>query len=255
MLAAPASPPDTPRLDGSLAREAAPDLPPTDADLSNATLFDGSALAIVLAGTVIATLARSGLKDVAIAGQSLAALTRAGMDEDANRTAIARWARAIRERGVLGADVAMPPDADLARALNALVRTGSIKALRATQDEASAHRLRERGRAVRVFEQAGDLAPVFGLVGTLFSMTQLAPTGDAASSAVTMGAIATAVLSSLYGVLAAHFVFLPLAHAVARRSQREDDAREDLIAWLADEIADVMPGVRSPRVTPIQKVA
>ncbi len=234
------------------------DIPTTDA-----ALFDPIALTIVLAGTLIATLARSGLGDVSLAGRSLIALIRPGFDEDANRTAIARWARAIKERGVLGAESAMPSDADLALAISALVRTGSINAMQAAQSEASGQRLRERGRAVRVFEQAGELAPVFGLVGTLFSMTQMAPAPDVATGAatdalthsLTMGAIATAVLSSLYGVLAAHFLFLPLAHAVARRSQMEDDAREDLMAWLSNEIEDAVPGVTSARVTKLRNAA
>ena len=219
----------------------------------SSSLLDPSALAIVLAGTVIATFARSGVQDMGLAFQSLAGLAKARFDENANRTALARWARAIRQRGVLGAESAMPPDADLASALEALLSTGSVKALRDTHAAASAENLRMGERAVRVFEQAGDLAPVFGLVGTLFSMTKLAPaTGsDAVTSAVTLGAIATAVLSSLYGVLAAHFVFLPLAHALARRTQREDDAREALITWLSVEIADIVPGGSAPRVTPL----
>ena len=137
----------------------------------SASLMDPSALAIVLAGTVIATFARSGSQDMGLAFQSLVTLAKAGVDENANRKALARGARAIRQRGVLGAESAMPPDADLANAIKALLRTGSFKALRDTHAAASAENLRKRGRAVRVFEQAGDLARVCGLVGTFFSMS------------------------------------------------------------------------------------
>ncbi|MEM7690061.1 MAG: MotA/TolQ/ExbB proton channel family protein [Pseudomonadota bacterium] len=245
MTAAPAPPPDVSGLDLATL---------------GVTLWDPSALGIVLAGTLIATLARAGFGDMACALRAAAALTRARFDENANRTAIARWARAIRERGVLGAESAMPPDRDLARAIKALLRAGSIKALRAAHDEAFALKRRESERAVRVFEQAGELAPIFGLVGTLFSMTQLAPGAGAESNALTLGAIATAVLSSLYGVLAAHLLFLPLAHAVARRAEREREARAILIEWLAREIADAVPGagktgIGGARVTPIKSAA
>jgi len=245
MLAATASPSETTQIDTP---------PPAPSGLEGG-LYDASALAIVVAGTLFATLARAGLSDTRIAIASGLALAQKGYDEDANRTAFARWAHAIRERGVLGAEKPMPKDADLARALTALVRTGSIKALRGAHEDSRARHMRESGRAVRVFEQAGELAPVFGLVGTLFSMTQLAPGASVEASALTLGAIATAVLSSLYGVMAAHFIFLPLGHAIARRAQREEDAREDLIEWLADEIAEAVPGGSPARIARLTKVA
>lgn len=212
-----------------------------------ASLLDPAALFIVLMGTIIATVVRVGTQDMVLALRSAAGLVRAGFNEHNNRTALARWARAIRARGVLAADESMPPDRDLSRALQALLRTGSITALQAAHDDASTLNLCQRGQAVRVFEQAGDLAPVFGLVGTLFSITQLAPATGSEPSTATLAAIATAVLSTLYGVLAAHFIFLPIANAVARQTQREDNAREELIGWLAHEIADTLPsGVADP---------
>lgn len=226
------------------------DIPALGADL-----FDPVALSVVLIGTALATIARVGAKDMALAIRSGLAVTRTGFDADTNRMAIARWARAIRKSGLLGADEAMPSDADLARAITALVRTGSIKALRAAHEDACARHLRYRGRAVRVFEQAGDLAPVFGLVGTLFSMTQLAPAIGADANAITLGAIATAVLSSIYGVLVAHFFCFPMAQAVARQSQREEQAREKLVEWLIVEIADSVPGGAPARLTPLSQVA
>ena len=222
-------------------------------------LFDPVALGIVLLGTLVATLARSGWRDMTLAIRSALTLAGNGFDEEANRAAFARWARAIRLRGVLGAEERLPPDKDLARGLTALVRTGSIKALRGAHDDACARHLRERGRVVRVFEQAGELAPVFGLVGTLFSLTQLAPgvgtEAAGSASAVTLAAIATAVLSSIYGVLAAHFLFLPLAHAVARRAQTEEEQREALVEWLAHEIEDAMPGQSPSRVARLAPIA
>lgn len=260
MLAAPASAPVPDSLSQSAAPLAAQPAPSwLDPSALAGSLFDPGALVIVLVGTVLATFARAGLRDMALAARSVSALARKGFDEDANRTAIARWARAIRKRGVLGAESAMPPDAHLARAIKALLRAGSTKALGEVYETTKAQDQGEKARAVRVFEQAGDLAPVFGLVGTLFSMTQLSSIGgnDAigatmTGASITLGAIATAVLSSLYGVLAAHFVFLPLAHAIARRSQREDEARRALIDWLEDEIIDVVPGASKARVTPLR---
>lgn len=211
------------------------------ASLPETSLFDPAALAIVLAGTLIATVARAGLADCTLALAAAGQLLRARFDEVANRSAVARWARAIRQRGLLGAEAPPPPDPTLARAIDALVRSGSLAALEASCDAAAAQRTGRANRAALVFEQAGDLAPVFGLVGTLFAMTQIAPTGAGNAASATFGAIATAVLSSLYGVLSAHLVLLPLAQAIERRSQGEEAAREALVKWLVSELAEALP--------------
>ncbi|MDJ0979160.1 MAG: MotA/TolQ/ExbB proton channel family protein [Erythrobacter sp.] len=228
---------------------------PPDTALLDAALVDPSALAIVLAGTFLATLARSGWRDVAAAIAGLRDLARAPFDADANRTALARWARAVRARGTLGADEPPPPDPDLAKALKALVRTGSVEALQAAHGTARSSATRKSQRAVQVFEQAGELAPVFGLVGTLFSLTQIAPDLVGEAGAGAFDAIAIAVLSSLYGVLSAHLVFLPLAHALARRAEREDTERAALVNWFLNDIAEVLPSVPPRRMTPLKTVA
>lgn len=220
--------------------------PLADASLSTpgavgASLFDPVALGIVLFGTLVATIARAGWSDLGLALRAASDLARAPFDADANRTALARWARSLRERGPLGADEPLPPDPVIARALTAMVRSGSLAALHAVHDKARAAQTGKSQRAVRVFEQAGDLAPVFGLVGTLVALTQIAPDAAGQADSAALGAIATAVLSSLYGVLTAHFVFLPFAHAIARRAGREEEARADLIHWLSSEAADTLP--------------
>jgi chemotaxis protein MotA len=110
---------------------------------------------------------------------------------------------------------------------------------------------------VRVFDYAGELGPVFGLVGTLFAITQLVP-GAASAAAVddptitTLAAVGTAVLSSLYGVLTAHLVCIPVAHAIERKGEREEDARSRLAEWLACEIAAVT--ARRASVTRLHEV-
>ncbi len=208
------------------------------------SLFDPAALAIVLAGTVLATLARTGLRDARAAIRAALNLASRDFDDADNRASLARTVSAVRRHGLLAADVTAPPDPALASALDALVRSGSTGAMQAAQDAARAQRTSDRTRAALVFEQAGELAPAFGLVGTLFSMTQLAPVAGGDASAATFGAIATAVLSSLYGVLGAHLVCLPLAQAIMRRGERAEAARDVLIEWLCQEISGALPQTR-----------
>jgi chemotaxis protein MotA len=216
-----------------------------DAHTATASLFDPSALVVVVAGTVLATFARVGWRELVVAIRHAAALPTRGFDPDANRSALARWVRDTHKNGVLGADQPDPPDPLFARALDHLVRTGSITAFERAYQETQTQRRSSARSAASVFEQAGELAPVFGLVGTLFAMTQIVPAVEG-EAAATLGAIATAVLSSLYGVLTAHLVFLPLASAVMRRSISESEARENLVHWFCEELGGVASVQSSP---------
>jgi len=199
-------------------------------------LLDVAALVIVLAGTLLATIARCGLHDMRAAVSALLHLGRPGFDEDANRAALARSAPEIRERGHLVADPALPSDPSMAKLVDVYRSTGSLDALHAAARGERAMREVTRMQAVRVFDYAGELAPIFGLVGTLFAITQLTPSGDDSTTQAMMGAVATAVLSSLYGVLTAHLFCVPLAGVIDRRGQREESARAQLIEWFELEI-------------------
>lgn len=198
-----------------------------------AGMLDPGALAIVVAGTLVATAARCGWRDCRAA---LAALPRMGgsrFDEGANRTAIARTLRAVEAHGFRAADVPLPPDPSLAKLVDAYLSTGSADALHSARRAGRASREVARMQAVRTFEYAGELAPVFGLVGTLYAISGLADTLGGSPVETVMAGIATAVLSSLYGVLTAHLVCVPIARAIERRGMREESAREALVEWFA----------------------
>lgn len=201
-------------------------------------LFDPNALAIVIAGTLLATFAREGWSDVSVAIKAAFGLGQKGFDAHANRAALARTVSEINRLGHLGADPADPPDSATAKLLDAYIRTGSIDAMTKLARTQRLEREIISVSATRVFETAGDLAPVFGLVGTLFSITQLMPDMDAGSAEIVMASVAGAVLSSLYGVLSAHLVFFPLARAIERLSDREQAERSLLFEWFEDELTD-----------------
>ena len=211
-----------------------------------AQMLDPGALAIVLAGTLAATAARCGPRDLREAGLALGRLGQSGFDEDDNRVALARTVHEIKANGPLCADVSLPPDPSLAKVISAYLRYASPEAMHTVRRSERAEREVTRSAAVRAFEYAGELAPVFGLVGTLFAITQLAP-GDGSVVESTMGAIATAVLSTLYGVLTAHILCIPIARAIERRGEREEDARDQLIEWLDRQLSEE-PAARRPRI-------
>ena len=115
----------------------------------------------------------------------------------------------------------------------------------ATHDAHKAQRTRLRERGLRVLYQMADLAPVFGLAGTLLSLSQLP--ADGLERANLMGAVAMAVLSTLYGLLAAHMLVLPLARKVERAGEREEFERQRLMDWMANQLETACPTGRDRR--------
>lgn len=210
-----------------------------------AQMIDPGALTIVLTGTLLATAARCGWRDLREAGRALRKLGRTTFDDDTNRVALAKTVREIDARGPLCADISLPPDPSLAKVVSAYLRHSSLEAMHATRRAERVRREVASTAAARAFEYAGELAPVFGLVGTLFAITQLAP-GDGNIVEGTMGAIATAVLSTLYGVLTAHIVCIPLARAIERQGEREEQAREHLIEWFDRHMREDRPARLQP---------
>lgn len=203
-------------------------------------LFDPASAGLVLSGMLIATFARAGWRDSAATLRELAALAAPKFDFATARAGLAAEVETIRHDGVLRARLVPVADSELADATAALARHRNVAAL---VDEHRRHRdLRERrrARAMAALDHAAELGPVFGLVGTLVGLSSLPVTGLDSEGAV-MAAVSTAVLTTLYGLLITHLVVLPLAGMVERRGKHEEDQRERLIAWLAEQVAPACP--------------
>lgn len=200
-----------------------------------AILFDPAALVVVIVGTLIATAARSGRHDVQETMRGLIRLHRHSFDVDANRTALARIVSAIKRDGPYRADASDPPDRLIAKMVDIYLTQRSLPAMHSAHRAGRAKRDIARMQAVRTMEHAGELAPVFGLVGTLFAITQLSP-GSTGALDDTMASVASAAVSTLYGVLTAHMLWIPLARAIEREGEYEETQRDILIEWLEDQL-------------------
>lgn len=200
------------------------------------SLFDPGALGVVVAGTVLATAARCGWRDFGAALRTASMLGRRGFDPDANRRALAQALTAIQRDGAHRAEPALPPDRTLGLMVESFLRHGTLAALENVRGTRRGLDEARRISAAQVFACAGELAPVFGLIGTLYGLTQLAPGGAASPTATIMGAVSTAVLTSLYGALLAHLVCFPVASAIERRGLGEDCEREALADWFVDQV-------------------
>ncbi|MDY6904164.1 MAG: MotA/TolQ/ExbB proton channel family protein [Thermodesulfobacteriota bacterium] len=76
-----------------------------------------------------------------------------------------------------------------------------------------------REETERVLRTLAEICPSFGLIGSVVGlMSMLAGVGD---SSVILATIPVALTSTLYGVLFANFLFLPLAAHIQERTDRE----------------------------------
>lgn len=209
-------------------------------------LFDPMALGLVVAGTLLATIARSGFRD---ARAALGAIVSPTFDADQNRSIIAHSLRSIKDRGPLCADAPAPPDPALRKSVKVYLTTGSLKAFAATFEEYRDESLRNGQRIVSVYESAADLAPMFGLVGTLVAIIGLGPASPDNQTSVILGAISAAVQSTLFGVLLSSFLFAPLGAMASRKLMEEEQKRLELFEWFMDCAEE-----KRPRDEPLREV-
>lgn len=202
-----------------------------------AQLIDPQAAAIVLGGSVIATSARCGLGAARDTAMQITLLPTRPFRFESVRAALAPMVTDISKSGLIRASAAKSPDRAINEGLDAMLRRRSFTAFLAHQQSHRELRLTRRFRASESLDTAGELAPILGLTGTLIALSQLDPE-SLSDPAAMVSSISVAILSTLYGLLLAHFVCHPLARAIERRGKEEEEARAALTDWLAAHIPD-----------------
>lgn len=198
------------------------------------TLIDGPAALIVGGGTLLATVLRSGMKDCRTTLRQVVGLRRQGFDLDHTRAELALQVQEIGRDGLLRAVPHHSGDAEFDEASDALIGQRSVAGLLDAHEAHRSRRLAASERAVRTLAQAAELAPVFGLAGTLISLSQLPAEGIARGAFA--GSIAMAVTTTLYGLLAANLLLAPLARAIERKAEAEEAQRQEVTDWLAAQV-------------------
>jgi chemotaxis protein MotA len=208
-----------------------------------ASFADATSAAIVLGGTLLATMLRCGFSNCAQVLRALIATLSPTFDADKVRSRLAVQVQDINRNGLIGAHPGRSGDREFDEATDALIGHRSLDALLAAHDIRSAHRQAQTASAVATLMQAAELAPVFGLAGTLISLGRL-PT-DGLDRGSYMAAIAMAVHATLYGLIAANLLLAPLARLVERRADREQVQRQSLVDWLAHALTAQRPIARA----------
>ncbi|AKH44185.1 chemotaxis protein MotA [Altererythrobacter atlanticus] len=199
-------------------------------------LIDLPAIAIVLGGTIAATVLRCGWRDMRDMLRSLAQLPARPFNAASVKAELAGQVRAIQEDGLLRAELRGSGDDEFDGLSGTLIGRRSVQALYDEHERYRQKRLALAETGAGVLAAAAELAPVLGLAGTLISLGSLS--SDVAEGGNYAAAIGMAITTTLYGLVIANFLFSPLAAAVKRRSSVEECARKELLDWLAQAVKD-----------------
>ena len=192
------------------------------------TFLDPTAFAIVTGGTVLATILRTPARDGVRALSALRTLARRRFSADPLLEQLAAQGRIAARHGVMALDRSVITDPDLAAGLHAIVDGAAPDAVEALLDHRRRARAERHLAAGEVWRGAAETAPAMGMVGTLIGLAAMFATMT--DPRAIGGAMAVALLATLYGALIAHFVAQPIAQRLALRARCEAFERQRLLA-------------------------
>lgn len=189
--------------------------------------FDPTALAIVGGGTLLATAARGPLADAVNAFRALPVLVRRPFAFDPARAELARAERIAHAKSVLAIDPRLLKDPDVAQGVEAVADGATADQVEALLDRLREARLDRHAIVQEFWTAAAETAPAMGMVGTLIGLVRMFRSMD--DPATIGGAMAIALLATLYGALFANLVAVPVSARLRRLSRAEDMERRALV--------------------------
>ena len=205
-------------------------------------LLDPVSALVVLGGAALATVLRCGWHDCKVAAGALRIVFQPRYTAAAGKAELAGQVRDIQADGLIGAAARPVHDAEFAHLTDAILHARSLSGLAAMHERFKAARVAQAETAVGVLVEAAELSPVFGMAGTLLALNAMPANPDATGSAIA-AAIGMAVVTTLYGLLAANLLFAPLARLIQRTAAAEEAERQEVADWLAAQIAQASPPV------------
>lgn len=210
------------------------------------TFLDPAALAIVLGGTVAATVLRTPARDLARALAALGTLARPRFDPEPLLLQLAAQGRIAQKLGVVALDRSVIADPDLAAAIAGIVDGDAPADVAAALERRRRARIERHRAAADCWAGVAEVAPAMGMVGTLVGLVAMfARMSDAAAIGAAM---AVALLATLYGALLANLVAAPIAARLRSAARAEAEGRALLAAPVAALAAREAP--RKPHPLP-----
>ena len=198
---------------------------------SLATLLDPLALAIVGGGTALAVVLRTPAGDLARGTAALRVLARRKFDAGPLLAQIAALSRIARRHGLIALDRSVIADSDVAAAVAAAIDGAGAEEVTGLLEHRRLARFERHRAAADLWAGAAEAAPAMGMVGTLVGLVQMF--ASMRDTSAIGGAMAVALLATLYGALLAGLVAQPVAVRLKRRARHEAIERARLAAPLA----------------------
>lgn len=184
-----------------------------------APYLDPTAIGIVGGGTIAAVVLRSEARDLASAVRAVPLLARKRFRADPLLDQIAALGRIAGRHGVMALDRSVIADTDVSAGIAAIVDGADPDRVQALLRYCRQARIERHLAAAEVWASAAEVAPAMGMVGTLIGLvTMFLSMNDPTAIG---GAMAVALLATLYGALIASLVAMPIA-ARLRRMAREE---------------------------------
>jgi chemotaxis protein MotA len=211
-------------------------------------LLDPTAALIVIGGTALATCLRTPARDLGRAIRALATLARPAFRAEPLLEQVASLARIARRHGAIALDRTVIADPDVAAAVAAVVDGADPQTVTRLLHERREARVERHCAAIEAWAGAAEVAPAMGMVGTLIGLAQMFATMT--DPAAIGGAMAVALMATLYGALLANLVAQPVAQRLRAAARAESFERTRLEAPLA-----ALAAQEAPRPHPLQVVA
>ncbi|MBR0553118.1 motility protein A [Stakelama marina] len=207
-----------------------------------APFVDPVALAIVVGGTLLALVIRTPRADLARAFAALAVLARRPWKADTTLDQIAALDRIARKHGIVALNRSVIRDGDVAEAVTDIVDGAGPETVRRLIGERALARSERHLAAVEVWSGIAEIAPAMGMVGTLIGLVRMFmvmtdPTRIG-------GAMAVALLTTLYGAVIASLIASPIAARLRRLARIEAFERSRLEAPLIELARRERPRLR-----------
>jgi len=194
--------------------------------------FDPVSFFLVLVGSFVIMTLRCGWSETRAAISASVALFSQPFDRTEAKAEMAKQMREIADDGFVRAEPHHIGDGEFDNLTDLLISRRSVDALFEEHENYKRDRTDAAIRASRVLDIGAESGPVMGLAGTLIALASQRSGG----SADLVSAVGMAVLTTLYGLLIANFVYAPLSAAIARRNQREETDREAVLVWLGEGV-------------------
>lgn len=186
-------------------------------------------LLIVLGGTIAATLIKFPLRGLMTA-LPLGLKTAFTHDKEKPRDYIEQaimMSKRARKMGLVSLDKPKIRNPFFRRGVQLCADGRDLDYIRSVLTREMATSIQEEELGAKVYTSIGEAAPAFGMFGTLVGLVQMLANLDDPSK---IGpAMAVAMLTTLYGVLIANLIALPIADKLEAKQDREKQLRSLII--------------------------